>query len=76
MSTSLSVTAVRASIVFDAIAGNPELVETIHDVHRLPRLSTWTEQILNAAVDELIADGLLVEAADGRLCIKPRGRVA
>lgn len=72
MTFSLSVAAVRASIVFDEIAGHSELVETIDDIAHLPRLAGWTDEIRNTAVADLVADGLLEETSTGRLMLKPR----
>lgn len=73
MTTSLSVRDVRARIVLDDLLAHPELVERVEDVARLPRLAGWTSRIVEVAVADLVADGNLTEAADGRLCVtRPR----
>lgn len=75
-STALSVRAARADIVLEQIRSHPELVETVEDIrHRLPRLAGWSPLILSAAIDDLVAEGRIGEAADGRLVVRHREAV-
>lgn len=39
----------------------------------LPRLAGWQPGVLAIAIADLVADGLLTETGDGRLCVRARG---
>lgn len=67
--TSLSVGAARAQLVRQALLAHPEHIERVEDIRRLPCLVRWAPTILDDALDRLVADGLITEAADGRLCV-------
>jgi hypothetical protein len=72
MSTSLTVRQVRTQILHEALLRCPDLerIEDLPDV--LPYFANWDERCLGAAIDDLVADGLIVEACDGRLVVKRR----
>lgn len=74
--SSLSVREVRAGMVYDELRANPELFEIADDIAGLPRLSNWSPPILEAAIDDLVADGRITEAADGRLVVRHQGHGA
>jgi hypothetical protein len=69
---SRSVREMRADIVLGEILAHPELVERVEDIVRLPRIASWAPACRDAAVDDLVAAGAITEAADGRLCARPR----
>lgn len=71
MSTSLTVSETRAKFVWDEVRAHPELILTVEDIPSLPRFAGWVPTYLQAAIDVLVARGSIVEAADGRLCVKP-----
>ncbi|MGI8845692.1 MAG: hypothetical protein ACR2HC_05895 [Thermoleophilaceae bacterium] len=69
--TSLSVRLARQRIVLDDLRAHPELVEQVDDIARLPRLTGWAPSILDVAVADLVARGVLTDDATGRLCVHP-----
>lgn len=71
-STELTIRDARAAIVHDELLRHPEHYLTTDDVPHMPRLTRWNVAIVVAAIADLVADGLLTEAADGRLCVRPR----
>ncbi|UTI62311.1 hypothetical protein NBH00_13160 [Paraconexibacter antarcticus] len=70
--TSLSIAQARADLLAEWIGRRPETVHTVGDISRMPEVAYWHPAILELAVDMLVADGRLTEAADGVLCVKPR----
>lgn len=74
LATSIAVRDIRARILLDDLLGNPELVERLEDIARLPRLAGWTPCSIDVAVADNVADGVLTEAADGRICVRPPDR--
>jgi hypothetical protein len=73
---SLSVREARADIVLEAILDATHPVHSLHDVAALPRVNGWDPRYLGHAIDDLVADGLLVEDAAGRLRALPGRRTA
>jgi hypothetical protein len=73
MSTSQSIGETRADLLAEWIAKQPELIRTIEDVARMPEVRQWRPDILADALDRLVADGRLMEAADGVLFLLPAG---
>ena len=71
----MTVREMRARILADALIAHPELVEHVDDIERLPRVCRWTQLARDVAIADLVADGVLSESADGRVCIRPRGRL-
>lgn len=66
MSTSLDVPTMRAKIAHDALLAAPE-IDRVEDIPRLfPR---WRPEILDEAIDELVARGAITETPDGHLCV-------
>jgi len=65
----------RSRIVLDEIRAHPELVETVDDIAKIPRLSRWQKLVLDIAICDLAHDNLISEAADGRLCVRAEGRL-
>lgn len=61
-----------ARIVLRQIRAHPEAVETVDDIQHLPALAPLLPWLLNEAIDQLVAVGAITEAADGRLCVRPR----
>lgn len=71
MSTKLTVPEVYAKALHDELRAHPELVEYVADIDRLPRFAGWRRSIRCAALDDCVARGAIVEAADGRLVVHP-----
>ncbi|UTI62634.1 hypothetical protein NBH00_14840 [Paraconexibacter antarcticus] len=65
MSTSLTVREARAQIVLEAILRHPGQVHTRNDIRGLSNFDRWGDDIFSAAVDDLVRDGRLTEAASG-----------
>jgi len=75
MATSVTLREMRARLLHEALLAHPELVERVEDIARLPRVSRWTPLARDVAIADLAGEGLITEAADGRLCVRPRGRL-
>lgn len=73
MSTRVTLRDARAIVLYEEIKARPELVDVIDDVVKLPRCGKWPPRAIALAVDDLVAEGVLTEAADGRLCVLPWG---
>lgn len=69
--TSIAVRDIRARIVLDDLRAHPDRVERAEDIARLPRLAGWAPSVLSVGIADLVALGVLTEAADGRLCVHP-----
>lgn len=67
----LTVRAVRADILHRALIAAPDL-EVVEDIARLARVARWQPLVRDVAVADLVAEGKITEAADGRLCIHRR----
>lgn len=63
-----------AATLHAAALARPELVEYAEDLTRLPDVAIWAPAAVAAAIDDLVADGRITEAADGRLCVHPEPR--
>lgn len=70
--TALTVAAVRADLVHSQPPRYPELVATVEDIYALPGIATWGRHNVDRAADQLVAEGRITEAADGRLCVHAR----
>jgi hypothetical protein len=71
----LSVGDARAAIVREQLGAHPEL-ERVKEIGGLPRLATWAPTILGDGIERLVADETTSEAADGRVCVRPRRTAA
>jgi len=70
--TSLSVGEARARIVHAACLELADTLDRLEDIACLPRLAGWAPAILGAAIDRLVADGLLEDGPRGALIVRPR----
>lgn len=68
----MTVRAMRADILYRALLEQPERVEYVEDIAKLSRVAMWLGSVREAAIADLVADGRITEAADGRLCIHLR----
>jgi len=68
----LSVGEARAQIVHAACLEDAGTLDRLEDIACLPRLAGWTPAILGAAIDRLVAAGLLEDSPSGALIVRAR----
>lgn len=69
MSTFIRTEGLRAHIVFQAIAQNPDRVQSLEDIMTLPGISGWEPKFIASAIDFMVDTGSLREDAHGKVVL-------
>lgn len=69
--TRLSLRALRADALRRLLLSPRGQVATVADICRLPDLASWGDLVLEIAIGDLVADGLLADDAYGRINVEP-----
>ncbi len=70
--TQLTVREARAQIVHSELLKHPELCERLEDIAKMPQIAGWSPAVRDAAVCDLVLEGLLTDDCRGTLVVRRR----